>query len=60
MRRNKQSDEKAKLQAAVANTRLLDALDVLQGRRSADSLHFIPRDLARQSRPVFPAKYRRS
>lgn len=46
--------------AAVAMTRRLDALDVATGRRSVDSLHFIPRSIARDSKPVFPLKYRKS
>ena len=48
------------LDAAVAMTRKLDALDVLTGRRSADALHFIPRSVARRSKPVFPDKYQKS
>ncbi|WP_160170701.1 hypothetical protein [Luteimonas huabeiensis] len=48
------------LDAAVAVTRRLDALDVFDGKRSADALHFIPRALARESKPEFPAKYRKS
>lgn len=52
--------EVSALDAAVAVTRRLDALDVLDGKRSTDALHFIPRALARQSKPVFPAKYRKS
>ncbi len=48
------------LDAAVAMTRKLDTLDILSGRRSADALHFIPRSMARQSRPVFPLRYQKS
>lgn len=47
-------------QAAAAMTRELDALDVLSGKHSPDYLHFIPRAIARQSRPAFPARYRKS
>lgn len=50
----------AEYQAAVARMREQDTLDVLSGKRNADSLHFIPREIARQSKPVFPAKYRKS
>lgn len=48
------------LDAAVAMTRKLDTLDVLSGRRSADALHFIPRSVARRSKPEFPRKLRKS
>jgi len=48
------------LDASIAMTRRLDALDVQTGRRSADYLHFIPRSMARGSKPVFPPKYRKS
>lgn len=48
------------LEAAVARTRRLDRLDVLSGKRSADALHFISRSMARQTKPVFPVKYRKS
>ncbi|MCR6702898.1 MAG: ParD-like family protein [Dokdonella sp.] len=47
-------------QGAAAMTRELDTLDVLSGERSADYLHFIPRTVARQSRAVFPSRYRKS
>ena len=50
----------AEIQAAVAKTRELDELDVRSGRRGADALHLIPRDIARLSKPVSPAKYRKS
>ena len=46
--------------AAVARTREQDAADVRSGKRTADSLHFIPRELARQSKPVFPKRYQKS
>lgn len=46
--------------AAIAMTRKLDTLDVLTGKRSADYLHFIPRELARRSKPVFPREYQKS
>ena len=48
------------LDSALAMTRKLDAHDVLTGKRSADSLHFISRSIARQSKPVFPRKYKKS
>lgn len=48
------------IQAGVARTRELDALDVRHGRLSPDALHLIPREMARRSRPVFPAAYRES
>lgn len=48
------------LDAAAAMTRKLDALDVQSGKRSADAVHFISRSVARQSKPRFPAKYRKS
>jgi hypothetical protein len=48
------------LDAAVAMTRKLDALDVLSGKRSADAQHFISRSVARRSRPAFPRKYQKS
>ena len=43
--------------AAIAMTRKLDALDVLSGRRSADYFHFIPRWMVRQSTRVYPSTY---
>jgi hypothetical protein len=46
--------------AAIAITRGLDTQDVLEGKRSADYLHFIPRSIARRAKPVFPTKYRKS
>jgi hypothetical protein len=45
---------------AAAMTRRLDALDVRSGERQADSLHFVPSDLARKSKPIFPSTYRKS
>lgn len=50
----------AELQAAIARTRELDTLDVLSGKRTPDSLFLIPRSVARQSRPVFPPRYKKS
>ena len=47
------------LAAALEMTRRLDIVDVQAGKRSADSLHFVPRSMARKSRPVFPATYRK-
>jgi len=46
-------------QTAIALTQKLDALEVESGERSADSLHFIPRSVARQSKPAFPSGYRK-
>lgn len=46
--------------AAIAMTRKLDALDVLSGMRHADALHFIPRAVARASTRAFPLKYQKS
>lgn len=46
--------------SAAAMTRRLDALDVRSGERQADSLHFVPSDLARKSKPIFPSTYRKS
>jgi hypothetical protein len=48
------------LDAAMAVTRKLDAIDVRSGKRSADALHFISRSVARRSRPQFPAKFLKS
>ena len=48
------------LDAAVAMTRRLDALDVLNGDRDADASHFISRSAARRSKRAFPAHYRKS
>jgi hypothetical protein len=47
-------------QAAIALTRKLDALEVERGGRDAESLHFIPRSMAKRSKPAFPSGYRRS
>ncbi|HBD20444.1 MAG TPA: hypothetical protein DC063_10450 [Arenimonas sp.] len=47
-------------EVAAAVTRRLDALDVVAGQRRAEDLHFVPRDLALASRPVFPPTYRKS
>jgi hypothetical protein len=48
------------LDAAIAITRKLDTLDVLSGRRSPDASHFIPRSIARRTKPIFPSKYKKS
>ncbi|MFT3789787.1 MAG: hypothetical protein QM741_01660 [Rudaea sp.] len=48
----------SEVEAAVAMTRKLDALDVLSGKRSPDYFYFIPRWMAQQSKRVFPLKYR--
>lgn len=50
----------AGMDAAVAMTRQLDQLDVVSGRRAADYLHFIPRAVAQSSKPIFPARYKKS
>lgn len=50
----------AALDVAAAVTRRLDILDVLSGQRRPDYLHFIPPDLARESRPIFPPTYAKS
>lgn len=47
-------------QAAIAKTRELDSIDVKLGKRSPDSLHWIDRETARRSRPLFPRQYRKS
>jgi hypothetical protein len=46
--------------AAVEATRRLDARDVRSGARPAEFLHFVPRSMARESKPRFPASYRKS
>ncbi len=48
------------MEAAIALTKGLDRLDVQSRRRTADYLHFISRSVARASKPVFPAQYRKS
>jgi hypothetical protein len=48
------------VQAAIARTRELDRLDVMSGKRRAESLHFISSEMARNSKQVFPKKYRKS
>lgn len=47
-------------QAAVAMTRRLDQLDVVEGRRRPENMHFIPRALAVGCETRFPAEYRKS
>lgn len=47
-------------QAAAAVTRRLDRLDVVEGRRRAEDMHFVPRALAARCEPRFPAEYRKS
>lgn len=46
--------------SAAEMTRRMDILAVQSGRRSADELHFIPRDAARSSKLVFPGHYTKS
>lgn len=41
------------IEAGIETTRRLDILDVQRGRRSADYTFFIPRSVARASKPVF-------
>jgi hypothetical protein len=41
------------IEAGIETTRRLDILDVRSGRRSADYTFFIPRSLARASKPAF-------
>lgn len=48
------------LEAAKAMQRQRDALEVRNGTRTADSLHFITRSVARRSKPVFPSRYQKS
>lgn len=48
------------VQAASAMTRRLDRLDVVEGRRRAEDLHFVHRSLAARCQPRFPAEYRKS
>lgn len=48
------------IDAAVEATRRLDIIDVQTGKRSAESLHFIPKDLAQDAELKFPATYKKS
>jgi hypothetical protein len=41
------------IEASLESTRRQDILDVAAGRRSAESLYFIPRSLARGSKAAF-------
>lgn len=41
------------IQAGIETTRRLDILDVQRGRHSADYTFFIPRAVARASKPMF-------
>ena len=47
------------LDAAVEVSRRLDIADVRAGRRSAESLHFIPRSLAQSAELEFPTTFYR-
>ena len=46
--------------AAIAETRRRDAEDVRSGKIPAEALHFIPREMARNAKAVFPKTYRKS
>lgn len=41
------------MEASIEATRRMDIFDVATGKRSADSLYFIPRSMARQSTAKF-------
>lgn len=45
------------IEERIALTRERDALDVAAGRRRPESLHFIPPDMVRACRVVFPERY---
>jgi hypothetical protein len=45
------------VEAAAESTRRKDVHDVASGRRTADSLHFIPRSLARDAKPDFSKRF---
>ena len=45
--------------AAVEATRRLDIADVQAGKRSAESLHFVPRALVQGAQLEFPRTFRR-
>lgn len=47
------------VQAALEATRRQDIADVQAGRRTADSLHFIPRELARSATVTFAGDFER-
>jgi hypothetical protein len=47
------------LDAAAEATRRLDVADVRAGRRSAESLHFIPRSMVEAAELEFPVAFRR-
>lgn len=47
------------LELALAWSHELDKMDVATGKRSAESLLFIPRSMARQSKVTFPKKFRK-
>ncbi|MEZ5436734.1 MAG: hypothetical protein R3F12_00045 [Lysobacteraceae bacterium] len=50
--------DRSGLDAAIALSHKLDALDVASGKRSPESMLLISRERARQSKATFPAKYR--
>lgn len=48
------------LEATLAQTRALDALDVKSGKVKASHFHFMSNDMVKKTTPAFPARYRRS
>ena len=46
--------------SAAEMTRRMDILEVQSGRREASELHFIPREMAREGKLVFPGRYTKS
>ena len=48
------------LEAAVEATRQRDIADVRTGKRSAESLHFIPKAMVEQARLEFPKRFHRA
>jgi parvulin-like peptidyl-prolyl isomerase len=54
------ADYGASVDAALEATRRLDILDVESGTRKAEDLHFVPRDIARESEVVGRRGYRKS
>jgi hypothetical protein len=45
------------IQAMITETKERDRLDVIEGRRTADYTHFIPRSWLRGAKAIFPKKY---
>lgn len=53
-------DNMEEIQRQVEETRQKDFDDIKSGKLKPEDLHFIPPDMARKSKPVFPKRYQKS